>query len=177
MRSTGPQIGARGQHQNGCGDRARLLTVSAGHPSVFALPWELLHDPASGGVFLFREISIRRRLAGAGGGRTSFLVQSKDRLHLLFVVSRPEGAGFLDPRADASAVLDALDEHAPGRCIWEFLRAPTLDALVARLDDQADRPSTSCTSTSTASSIPTAACRSAWPTASWLSARCSPARF
>ena len=51
-------------------DGARLLTISAGHPTILALPWELLHDPASGGVFLFREISIRRRLAGAGGGRT-----------------------------------------------------------------------------------------------------------
>lgn len=121
-------------------DRARLRTVSAEHPAILALPWELLHDPSSGGVFLFREISIRRRLAGAGGGRKPFKVQSKDRLHLLFVVSRPEGAGFLDPHADASAVLDALDEHAPGRCIWEFLRAPTLDALVARLDDRARPP-------------------------------------
>ena len=36
-------------------------------------------------------------------------------------------------------MLDALDEHAPGRCTWEFLRAPTLDALVARLGDE-DKP-------------------------------------
>ena len=27
-------------------DEARLLTVSAEHPAVLALPWELLHDPA-----------------------------------------------------------------------------------------------------------------------------------
>jgi len=124
-------------------DGARLLTVSTEHPAILALPWELLHDPATGGVFLFNErprISIRRRVAGAGGGRKPFKVQSKDRLHLLFVVSRPEGAGFLDPRADASAVLDALAEHAPGRCTWEFLRVPTLDALVARLDDEEKPP-------------------------------------
>lgn len=47
--------------------------------------------------------------SGRGGGWPHALqVKSKDRLHLLFVVSRPDGAGFLDPRADASAVLDAL---------------------------------------------------------------------
>ena len=78
-------------------------------------------------------ISIRRRMAGATGGRAPFRVRSKDRLHLLFVVSRPEGAGFIDPRADAQAVLDALTRHAPSRVTWEFLRLPTLDALVKRL--------------------------------------------
>ena len=119
-------------------DEARLLTISAECPSVLGLPWELLHDSARGGVFLFNErprISIRRHVTGARGGRGASKVKGKDRLHLLFVVSRPAGTGFLDPRADAAAVLDALEAHAPGRCSWEFLRPPTLDALVARLDD------------------------------------------
>ncbi|HYN19508.1 MAG TPA: CHAT domain-containing protein, partial [Thermoanaerobaculia bacterium] len=123
-------------------DGARLLTVSAEHPEILALPWELLHDSASGGVYLFLEnprISIRRRVAGATGGRPPFRVKPKERLHLLFVVSRPEGAGFLDPRADPKAVLDAVEEHAPGRVTWEFLRPATLDALVNRLEDQ-DKP-------------------------------------
>ena len=69
-----------------------------------------------------------------------FAVESKDRLHLLFIVSRPEGAGFLDPRADPAAVLDALETHAPGRFTWEFLRPPTLDALRERIDDRARPP-------------------------------------
>jgi tetratricopeptide (TPR) repeat protein len=123
-------------------DGTRLLTVSAEHPEILALPWELLHDSSRGGAYLFREtprISIRRRLAGATGGRPPFRVKPKDRLHLLFVVSRPEGAGFLDPRADPKAVLDALEEYAPGRVTWEFLRPPTLDALVQRLEDR-DKP-------------------------------------
>jgi tetratricopeptide (TPR) repeat protein len=119
-------------------DDSRLLTISGEHPEILALPWELLHDPASGGGFLFMEnprISIRRRVAGVTGGRLPFQTVAKDSLHLLFVVSRPEDVGFLDPRADSLAVLDAIDEQAPGRVTCEFLRPATLDALVERLED------------------------------------------
>lgn len=88
----------------------RLLTVSSDHPTVLAQPWELLSDPS--GTYLFHEqprISIRRRLSKAGGGRKPLKVAPKERLRLLFVVSRPKEAGFIDPRADAMAVLDALE--------------------------------------------------------------------
>ncbi len=125
-----------------CRQEARLLTIHAEHPSVLSLPWELLHDPATGGVFLFHEnprISVRRRLGGATGGRPPLEVASKDGLHILFVVSRPEDSGFLDPRADAGAVMDALNAHGAGRFTWEFLRPPTVDALTQRLEDR-DRP-------------------------------------
>ncbi len=64
----------------------------------------------------------------------------RDRLHLLFVVSRPEDAGFIDPRADPRAVLDALEKHAPGRFTWEFLRPATIDALVDRIEDKNLQP-------------------------------------
>jgi hypothetical protein len=116
----------------------RLLTISSERPAVLALPWELLHDPASGGGFLFMEtprISIRRRVAGATGGRVPHKHVAKETLHILFVVSRPSGEGFLDPRADSLPVMVAIDEHAPGRVTHEFLRPPTLDALVERLED------------------------------------------
>lgn len=115
----------------------RLITVSADHPAILALPWELLHDPSEpDGVHLFHEtLSIRRRVAGASGARGAFEFRAKPHLHLLFVVSRPDDAGFLDPRSDTQAVLDALDRDAPGRVTWEFLRPATLDALTRRLDD------------------------------------------
>jgi tetratricopeptide (TPR) repeat protein len=122
---------------------SRLLTISAEHPAILALPWELLHFPASGGVFLFMEtprISIRRRVAGATGGRKAFKPAPKDALHLLFLVSRPADTGFLDPRADSQPVLEAIDQHAPGRVTWEFLRPPTLDALIQRLEDKTKTP-------------------------------------
>ncbi len=115
---------------------SRVLTIVAEDAGILALPWELLRDPR--GVFLFRErphISIRRKISGATKGRAPFVVNAKNRLHLLFVVSRPTDAGFIDPRADTEAVLDALDQHAPGRVTWEFLRPPTLNALIERLDD------------------------------------------
>jgi len=120
----------------------RLLTISAEHPAILALPWELLHGPAAGSVHLFLErppISVRRRVLGASDGRAPFDLTAKDTLHLLFVVSRPLDAGFLDPRADTAPILDAIDEHAPGRVVCEFLRPPTFDALIARLD-AADKP-------------------------------------
>jgi tetratricopeptide (TPR) repeat protein len=123
-------------------DDSRLLTISTEHPAILVLPWELLHDPAPGGGFLFMEtprISIRRRVAGASA-RKPFTVAAKDSLHLLFVVSRPDDAGFLDPRADSLPVLDAIDEHAPGRVSCEFLRPPTLDALTTRLEDTTKPP-------------------------------------
>lgn len=70
----------------------RLLTISSEHPAILALPWELLHDPVTGGGFLFMEhprISIRRRVAGATGGRKPYKPAAKDALHILFIVARP----------------------------------------------------------------------------------------
>jgi hypothetical protein len=119
----------------------RVLTIDSQNAAILSLPWELLHDPK--GVFLFREnprISVRRRISGATGGRAPFVLQTKDSLHLLFLVSRPSDAGFLDPRADPGAVLQALEEHAPGRVTWEFLRPATLDALEERLRDDSKPP-------------------------------------
>ncbi|MBE8986588.1 CHAT domain-containing protein [Nostoc sp. LEGE 12450] len=119
----------------------RLLTISASHPAILSLPWELLRDPQ--GTYLFHEnprISIRRRLAGAGGGRRPFKVPVKDRLRLLFVVSRPSDAGFIDPRGEAMAVLNAIQQAAAGRVEVEFLRPATLDNLVARLEDSRKPP-------------------------------------
>ncbi len=125
------------------GDTDRQLTIAGEHAEVLSLPWELLHDSANGGAFLFRErpaVSIRRKLAGATGGRQPFKVETKDTLRLLFVVSRPGDAGFLDPRADPGAVMDALDAEAPGRVVCEFLRPATIDSLTKRLDDDSLPP-------------------------------------
>ncbi|MCP4699661.1 MAG: tetratricopeptide repeat protein [Gammaproteobacteria bacterium] len=116
----------------------RLLTVSAGHPKILSLPWELLCPP--GGVFLFDDnprISVRRRITGLSQWRRPVNPKIKNRLHLLFVVSRPKDAGFIDPRTESQAVLDALDRHAPGRVETEFLRPATLQGLQERLRDDA----------------------------------------
>jgi len=117
----------------------RLLTISASHPAILSLPWELLRFQ---GKYLFHDqprISIRRRLANLDTAKKPLEFTAKRRLHLLFVVSRPQGAGFIDPRADPIAVLDAL---APtGRIIEvEFLRPATLANLRARLKDKTKPP-------------------------------------
>ncbi|MEJ6480359.1 CHAT domain-containing protein [Nostoc punctiforme UO1] len=126
------------QEQNQPG---RLLTIRASHPAILSLPWELLRDPED--TYLLHEnprISIRRCLLGAGGGRKPFKVQVKDRLRLLFVISRPSDAGFIDPRGEAMAVLNAIQQAAAGRVEVEFLRPATLDNLVARLEDSRQPP-------------------------------------
>lgn len=114
----------------------RVITIESGDASILAIPWELLHDPE--GKFLFRDrprVSVRRRISGAMQGNEPFKVAPKQQLHLLFVVSRPTDVGFIDPRADPKAVLDAINESAPGRVTVEFLHPATMNALNARLDD------------------------------------------
>jgi tetratricopeptide (TPR) repeat protein len=115
----------------------RLLTISSPQPVILSLPWELLKDP--NGPYLFHEeprISIRRRLPGATGGRKPPSVIPKAQLHLLFVVSRPWDAPFIDPRTEPKAVLDALEHKAPGRFTVEFLRPASLRGLIDRLEDR-----------------------------------------
>ena len=116
----------------------RVLTIDSQDSAILSLPWELLHDSSNGGVFLFREnprISIRRKISGVTGGRSHAQFEPKDRMHLLFIVSRPDQSGFLDPRADSQAVLDAIEQYAPGRVTWEFLRPATINTLRERLTD------------------------------------------
>jgi tetratricopeptide (TPR) repeat protein len=114
-------------------DEKRLITISANHPTVLTLPWELLREPKH--TFLMNEkLSIRRRYAGAGGGRKAFKVKSKDNLRVLFVVSRPNGASFLNPRTEAQAVMQALHEKQ-ANIELEFLRPATLDKLIERLEN------------------------------------------
>ena len=115
-------------------DEKRLITIGANHPTVLSLPWELLRDPT--GTFLMNEkLSIRRRYAGAGGGRKAFKVNSKDSLRVLFVISRPNGASFINPRTDAQAVIKAL-QATQANIELEFLRPATLNKLIERLEDE-----------------------------------------
>jgi tetratricopeptide (TPR) repeat protein len=115
----------------------RQITIAASQPEILRLPWELLCDPS--GTYLLHEnprIAVRRQLAGAEGGRKPVEVRPKAQLRLLMVVSRPDGAGFLDPRAEGQAVLQAIAQTAPGRVVVEFLRPATLTKLVERLENR-----------------------------------------
>jgi len=107
-----------------------LVTLTAQTPEILSLPWELLHDA---GQFLFAfqpSITILRRISP----KTTFPVYaSQSSLHILFVVSRPQGAGFIDPRTDAQAVLKAIEKY-PAITV-EFLQPATLENLWQRLQN------------------------------------------
>ncbi len=110
-------------------DLGRLLTISAQHPAILALPWELMQH--KGGNFLICEvprISIRRRQRA---DRKIFKINPKQQLHLLFV--RPTNA---NTRANAEAVLNALKKRTFNRITIEFLRPATLKKLQARLENK-----------------------------------------
>ncbi|NEO83596.1 MAG: CHAT domain-containing protein [Spirulina sp. SIO3F2] len=118
----------------------RVFTIGASHPDILALPWELLHIPD--GNFLFHSnprISIRRQF-NVTGGFNLVEFEPKAAVRILFVVSRPKDAGFIDPRSDAQAVLDALAKEGEGKVAVEFLRPATLSALVDRLEDDRQPP-------------------------------------
>jgi hypothetical protein len=122
-------------------EEGRVLSIVDDHPAVLSLPWELLATP--GGSFLFNEnppISIRRGLPSAGQGRAPQPRALKPALHLLFIVSRPDGASFINPRGDAEAVLKALEQQDAARVEVEFLRLATLAELKKRLLDSTKAP-------------------------------------
>ena len=115
-------------------EKGRVVSLNAEQPKILALPWELLHDPQ--GNYLFNEnprISIRRKLKR--GGRKPFKVNPKQQLHLLFVISRPDDVGFLDPRTEPKAVLNALAIKGIEQVTVEFLRPATFDKLIKRLEN------------------------------------------
>jgi hypothetical protein len=107
-----------------------IITIDATDPRVLHLPWELLAD--TGGHIFARGISVRRRLQNA----TAAPMKSFELpVRILVVTARPEGAGFIDPRAVSRPLLDALDELG-NQVTVEFLCPPTLAALTDRLNDR-----------------------------------------
>lgn len=115
------------------GDGGKLLTLDATEVSVLRLPWELLAD--EGGHLFAKGIGVRRRLqestrAPGQSGPAPLPVR------LLVVMARPDGAGFIDPRAVSKPLLDALDSLGEQVAV-EFLYPPTVSALTQRLRDRA----------------------------------------
>jgi CHAT domain-containing protein len=107
-----------------------LVTITAQTPEILSLPWELLYDA---GQFLFAfepSITILRRIPSK---TTLPVYASQSRLRMLFVISRPQGAGFIDPRTDAIAVLKAIANYPA--IMVEFLQPATLENLWERLQN------------------------------------------
>lgn len=98
----------------------RELTIATRDAALLRLPWELLADEAGS---LAPRVSIRRQLEEkpkATAPRPAELP-----LRILYIVSRPADAGFLDPRLTAKAMFDAVDPLG-GAVRVDFCRPPTL---------------------------------------------------
>jgi len=112
-------------------DDGATLTIDSTEPRILRLPWELIADE---GGYLFSkkpQVNVRRRLHKvAKAQQHAFDLPAR----VLMVISRPDEAGFIDPRSSAEPMLDALDELGD-QVIVEFLRPPTLATLTRRLRD------------------------------------------
>lgn len=111
-------------------DGDKQITIDATDPRVLRLPWELLADEA--GHLFAQGVSIRRRLQKT---TTSKIKPLALPVRILVVIARPDDASFIDPRADAQALLDATDSLGD-QVVVEFLTPPTLKALTDRLRDK-----------------------------------------
>jgi len=113
---------------------SKLLTIDAIEPRVLRLPWELLAD--EGGHLFARGIGVRRRLKKVASTPIRPFALP---VRVLVVVSRPDDANFIDPRAVSLPLLEAMDELGDQVAV-EFLYPPTLKALTTRLRDRKAPP-------------------------------------
>ncbi len=102
----------------------RELTIATAESALLRLPWELMADAAGS---LAQRVAVRRQLE-----EPETLVAREVRLPLriLYIVSRPGDAGFIDPRLTTRALVTALDPLG-GNVRLDFCRPPT----VARMEE------------------------------------------
>jgi tetratricopeptide (TPR) repeat protein len=102
----------------------RELTIATRDPALLRLPWELMADDAGS---LAQRVSVRRQLEKPEKNEPRAV---KLPLHILYIVSRPADAGFIDPRLTSKALFDALDPLGSNVRV-DFCRPPT----VARMEE------------------------------------------
>ena len=102
----------------------REMTIATRDPALLRLPWELMTDDAGS---LAHRVSVRRQLEQPEETAPG---EAKLPLRILYIVSRPSDAGFIDPRLTTKALLDALDPLGPNVRV-DFCRPPT----IARLEE------------------------------------------
>jgi hypothetical protein len=103
----------------------RRLTIATDKSDLLRLPWELLADDAGS---LAQRVSVRRQLelpeeTEPGEEAEPRAVQLP--LRMLYIVSRPADAGFIDPRMTTKSLFAALDPLGASVRI-DFCRPPTL---------------------------------------------------
>jgi tetratricopeptide (TPR) repeat protein len=104
------------------GPEPRELTIATREPALLRLPWELMADDAGS---LAQRVSVRRQLERP---ETTTVRPARLPLRILYVVSRPGDAGFLDPRLTAKALLDAVDPLGASVKV-DFCRPPTVGRM------------------------------------------------
>ncbi len=106
----------------------RELTIATEDPALLRLPWELMADNAGS---LAQRVSIRRQLDEPKSCEPCPVGLP---LRILYVVSRPDDAGFIDPRLTTKAIFDALDPLGANARV-DLCRPPTLARMVEMLSD------------------------------------------
>lgn len=106
------------------GEAPRLLTVGTGDPDLLRLPWELMADGTR--PLTARGVTIRRQLESPRP--PDKYEAGKLPLRILLAVSRPDDAGFIDPRHTTRAMLDALAPLGDG-VVVDFCRPATVERL------------------------------------------------
>jgi len=101
------------------GPAPRRLTVATRDAALLRLPWELMADDAGS---LAQRLSVRRQLEVAEEATPR---PARLPLRILYIVSRPADAGFIDPRLTTKALFDALDPLGAHVRV-DFCRPPTL---------------------------------------------------
>src|SRR5436305_14559887 len=110
------------------GPEPRELTLATRDSELLRLPWELMADDAGS---LAQRVSVRRQLETP---EKTTPRPAELPLRMLYIVSRPSDAGFIDPRLTAKALLDALDPLG-GSVRVDFCRPPTLARMEEMLRD------------------------------------------
>ncbi len=112
----------------------RTLTIATDQSILLRLPWELMADDAGS---LAQRVSVRRQLEvpeGVQPGEDEQAPAVELPLRILYIVSRPADAGFIDPRMTTKSLFAALDPLGASVQI-EFCRPPTLARMEEMLRD------------------------------------------
>ena len=138
----------------------RELTIATSDPALLRLPWELMADAAGSlalRVSVRRQLGTETEISGARFHRAEHVENvlhvrkktvisvpvlevrgklaargEKLPLRILYIVSRPEDAGFIDPRVTTKALFAALDPLGTNVKL-DFCRPPTLARMEAML--------------------------------------------
>ncbi|MEW6262724.1 MAG: tetratricopeptide repeat protein [Thermodesulfobacteriota bacterium] len=108
------------------------LSVSSEDPAFLNLPWELLRDPAGGGLFLAPALAGLYR-HHPGQRITPPRPAKSEPFRVLLIIARPSGDRDIPFGTVARPMLEALRPLRPGLEL-EVLRPPTFDELQSRLN-------------------------------------------